>query len=132
VTKTAIILAPLALSLALAGCGSNSVSEARVAKLEQRISKLEASNKDIEASNKDLSLKLEVVSLALRDRLKKLDNRTWGNDQALYTGLAEAQYDITCGPNPQGGCHVPLGLPGAVFQQTNVRRRIFATPLGPP
>ena len=62
----------------------------------------EASNKDVEASNKDLSLKLEAASRALRDSLKKLDDRTWANDDALYTGLAIAQYDIQCGPNPPG------------------------------
>jgi outer membrane murein-binding lipoprotein Lpp len=41
VTK-AIILAAVALVLMLSGCGSDSVSDARVTKLEQRVAKLEA------------------------------------------------------------------------------------------
>jgi outer membrane murein-binding lipoprotein Lpp len=132
VTKTAIILAILTLPFILLGCGSDSVSEARVAKLEQRVATLESANEKLRQDVDDL----DASKLALRLNFKALDNRTWANDQALYTGLGKAQYDIQCGPNPQGppgagGCHVPLGLPGAVYTN-DTPRRIFATPLGTP
>jgi hypothetical protein len=57
-----------------------------------------------------------------------LDKRTWANDQALYWGPAAAQCYIQCGPNPQPGCHVSLGLPGALYTEGGKPRRIFATP----
>jgi hypothetical protein len=112
-------------AIAFAGCGGS--DSERVAKVERRVAKLEAENarleKEVDATRRAY---FEFV-LESTEKIGKLDRRTRANDEALYRGVAAAQYDIYCGPNPQPGCHVPLGLPGSVYK-SGERGRIFATP----
>jgi hypothetical protein len=141
----------LAVGVIASGCGG---SDSRVSKLEGRVAKLEAENvrlkKEVGSSSLVSKLegrvaKLEAENVRLKNevekgiraqlqfvleytgKLGKLDRRTRANDEALYRGVSAAQYDIYCGPNPQPGCHVPLGLPGSVYT-SGEPGRIFATP----
>jgi hypothetical protein len=113
-------------AIAFAGCGGS--DSERVAKLERRVAKLEAENDALEKKiDRVFEGQLQFV-LESTGRIGNVDRRTRANDEALYRGVAAAQHNIYCGPNPQPGCHVPLGLPGSVYTETGKPGRIFATP----
>jgi hypothetical protein len=64
---------------------------------------------------------------ALEGRLTTVDQRARANDEALYTGVAMAQDGLICNFKPS--CHVPIGgVAGAVYEDADKPRRIFATP----
>jgi hypothetical protein len=128
--KAILILLLLGVGVAASGCGG--ASDSRVSKLERRVAKLETENADLRKDVERTERGQYLLVLEFTGKIGKLNDRTWANDQALFQRLAMAQYDIQCGPNPQGppgagGCHVALGTPGAVYT-TDTPRRIFVTP----
>lgn len=123
------------LVLAVSGCNSGS----ETSKLEKRVAKLEAENatlkREVYGPNKGLNLEslrsrmkfVESEQITLLTRILNLDKRTWANDQALWTGVSKAQYDIQCGPNADPSCHLPMRFPGVVYT-SGTPRRLFVTP----
>jgi hypothetical protein len=129
-----IVLASAVLALAVTGCDSGSDTS----KLEKRVAKLEAENaalrREIYGPNKGLKLEslrsrlkfVEGEQIDLLTRILNLDKRTWANDQALWTGVGKAQYDINCGIgddiNPDSTCVYGSVFPGAVSASLESRR----------
>ena len=104
------------------GCGSSSgVSSTKIARLTERASKVEAENVTLRRKQAHLSETVASLTAAI--------GALRANDKALETGVAMAQLGVVCGPTPPQGCHVPLGTPGAIYEDETKPGRIFATPL---
>jgi hypothetical protein len=123
--KPTLILILLGVGIAAAGCGG---SDARVSKLERRVAKLEVENADLREKVDAALRSRRGRVLGLSRRIAQIERRTRANEQALYTGVAAAQYNIACAPSYEPGCHAPLGSPGAVYTEEGKPGRIFATP----
>jgi hypothetical protein len=126
------LLLLLVVGVVVNGCGGSD------SKLERRVSKLEAENAALRGDLygghgygnqgiKARALRAEWRVNQLAREVAILDQRTWANDKALWTGVTKAQYDVQCGPHPDPNCHVAAGFPGTVYT-SGTPRRLFVTP----
>lgn len=99
-----------------AGCGD---SGGDISKLERELSRLRADNARLAAQVADLRGDLLA-------RVATTRRSAFSNDKALLVGVEMAQFYVLCGTTPQPGCHVPIGSPGTVYEDS--RGRIRATP----
>ena len=118
--RTVALVCFAALAFIVSGCSDSS-------KLEGRVAKLESENAALRSEQREMRDYLDAMRIALAVRIKGLDQRTWMNDRALMIGVASAQYDIQCGPNPDPNCHLAAGFPGTVSFDAK-RRRLSVTP----
>lgn len=111
----AVSVAALATSLVLALSDDSGASKADVVRLDSRAAQLEQKG-----------AALSAAQASDRERFQAATNGLYSNDEALYTGVAMAQHGVVCNQSP--ACHVPLGMPGAVYKEDGKPNRIFATP----
>jgi hypothetical protein len=117
------IVALGALALAFSGCGSSGASESEVAHLRARVAALD---KRVSALQ-DETQRLKQGD-ALGARVAKVEARASTlakNDDAFYDSVYELYFLNVCGGH--SGCHIPLGVPGALYTDDRYPGRIFAT-----
>jgi uncharacterized coiled-coil protein SlyX len=107
---------------------NSGASDARITKLEHRVANVERQNAELEHRVANVERQNAVLRATLTSERRTFRGTLAGiyaNDDALYTGVAMTQHAAVCS-TPE--CHVPLGMPGAVYKEDGKPHRIFATP----